>query len=208
MLSKVNVKYWVSGFVLVMVSVCGLFAQQPKSQTKKVNDTNVEKKDQADDKTKAVDTTGPVVYNKGTRSPFEDPHRRPILAPAPVRLFPPVEERLRDYMARRAQAKATGAKLPSALSAFVVDEVEVNGIFKTKEGYGAVLRAKPTNQTYFVHVGDKLYNGGIKRLEAKQVVFTSTTWMNNGKDDVREVTKVIQAPAGGQEGPASEAKQQ
>ena len=54
----------------------------------------------------------------------------------------------------------------------------------------------------------RVYDLAIKRLEAKQVVFTSTTWMNNGKDDVREVTKVIQAPAGGQEGPASEAKQQ
>src|SRR5262249_49432646 len=131
----------------------------------------------------------------------------PKLPAATVRLFPPVDERLRDYMARRAQAKANGSKLPSALSAFVVDEVEINGIFKTKDGYGAVLRAKPTNQTYFVHVGDKLYNGAIKRLEAKQVVFTSIIWMNNSKDDVKEVTKVIQAPAGGQE-VSAEVKQQ
>jgi len=207
MLSKVNVKYWVSGFVLVTMSVCVSLAQQPKAQTKAVKDTKVEKKDQPDDKTREVDTTGPAVYQKGNRSPFEDPVRRPKLAPPAVRLFPPVDERLRDYMARRAQAKANGSKLPSALSAFIVDEVEINGIFKTNDGYGAVLRAKPTNQTYFVHVGDKLYNGSIKRLEAKQVVFTSIIWMNNSKDDVREVTKVIQAPAGGQEVPA-EVKQQ
>jgi len=89
----------------------------------------------------------------------------------------------------------------------LVEELEVNGIFKTKDGYGAVLRAKPTNQTYFVHAGDKAFNGEIKRLEARQVVFTNITWMINGKDDIKEVTKVIQAPTGGQEGSA-EVKQQ
>ena len=208
MLSKVNVKYWISGLVLVLVSVCVSFAQQGRTQVKPVSDSKVDKKE-SDDKIKTVEATGPVVFEKPKRSPFEDPKRRPNTFHAPsVRLFPPVEERLRDYMARRSQAKASGTKVPSALSAFLVEELEVNGIFKTKEGYGAVLRAKPTNQTYFVRQGDKTFNGEIRRLEAKQVVFTNITWIINGKDQIKEVTKVIQAPAGGQEGSAAEVNKQ
>jgi hypothetical protein len=205
MLSKVNVKYWISGFVMVLVCASVSLAQS-KPQVKPVSDTKADKKDQSDDKMKSVDTSGPSVYVKGKRSPFEDPNRRPNnFHPATVRLFPPVEERLRDYMSRRAQAKANGTRIPLALSAFLVEELEVNGIFKTKDGYGALVRAKPTNQTYFVHQGEKVFNGEIKRLEAKQVVFTSITWMVNGKDETKEVTKVIQAPAG--DASSAEAKQ-
>jgi hypothetical protein len=110
------------------------------------------------------------------------------------RAFPSITERLNDYMARRARAKANGTKVPSALSAYLVTELEVNGVFKTKEGYGAFVRALPTNQTYFVHSGDKTYNGQVLRVDPKQVMFTNITLMTNGKDITTEVTKVIQGP--------------
>ena len=108
-------------------------------------------------------------------------------------------------MSRRSQAKASGSKAPSGVSAFLVEELEVNGVFKTKDGYGAFVRARPTNQTYFVRLGDKVFNGEIKRLDPKQVVFTDITWMVNGKDETKEVTKVIQAPTS--EGLSAEVKQ-
>ncbi|HZS48584.1 MAG TPA: hypothetical protein VFC63_26170 [Blastocatellia bacterium] len=205
MLRKLNFKQLMSGSALALVCL-GAFGitavAQQSTGSVKVASNSKDKKDDASadgDKVKAVDSAGPAIYQPGKRSPFEDPKRRPpTVRPATERAFPAISERLSDYMARRARAKANGTAVPSALSAYLVNELEVNGVFKTKEGYGAFVRALPTNQTYFVRVGDKAFNGEIKRVDPKQVVFTSITWMTSGKDIKTEVTKVIQQPSSAQ----------
>src|SRR5258708_6520335 len=106
MLSTVNVKYWISGFILIALSAVSFFAQQPNSSIKPVSSSKTEKTDKkdasTDDKIKAVEAAGSTVYQSGKRSPFEDPSRRPItFHKETVRLFPPVDERLTDYMSRR-----------------------------------------------------------------------------------------------------------
>lgn len=147
-------------------------------------------------KTQAASSTGPVGYQSGKRSPFEDPARRPkrFGPPPSVKPFPSAQQRLQEYLTKRQHAKAVGAKLPSPLSAYLVSELEVNGIYKTKEGWGAFVRAKTTDTTFFVRIGDKAFNGEIVRIEPRQVVFTDITWMLNGPDQVKQISKGMTPP--------------
>ena len=187
MACRVIREFWVSGMVLLLV-VLGAAAAQGQ-QNRPVKDTSKSE-------VEAVDSTGPAVYKPGKRSPFEDPARRPkkFGPPPSVKPFPSAEQRLQEYLVKRNHARAVGARVPSALTAYLVSELEVNGIYKTKEGMGAFVRARTTDTTFFIRAGDKAYNGTVVRIDAKQVVFTDITWMNNGPDQVREVAKAMQAP--------------
>ena len=66
-MSRINVKHWISGLILIAACAGVSFGQQ--TTTKPVS---TDKKEQTEDKVKAVDSKGPAVYQPGKRSPFED----------------------------------------------------------------------------------------------------------------------------------------
>lgn len=149
---------------------------------------------------KVANTEAPASVNgyfQPKRDPFEIPARRPhkVEPPPQVKPVPSLQERLRQYAELRNRLRAEGRPAPSAVAAYLVSEIEVNGVFKDKEGYGAFVTAKPTNSTFFVRLGGKVFNGSVEKIEPQEVRFREITWMTTGKDVFKDVMKPI-LPAG------------
>lgn len=143
-----------------------------------------------------ANVTEPVPVNgyvQPKRDPFEIPARRPhkVEPPPQVRPAPPLQERVRQYTELRNRLRAEGEAPPSAVTAYLVSELEVNGVFKDKDGYGAFVTAKPTNSTFFLRPGEKVFNGTVQKIETQEVRFQEITWMTSGKDVLKDVTKPI-----------------
>jgi hypothetical protein len=61
---------------------------------------------------------------------------------------------------------------------YLIDEISVNGIYKSVEGYGAFLKAV-NGRLFFGYSGMLFYDGEILQIDADQVIFEQT--LANGK---------------------------
>ena len=59
---------------------------------------------------------------------------------------------------------------PPGLSGMLIQEVSLDGIVKTVEGYIAMIQGTD-NKSYFARVGERLYDGTIEIIEDGRVVF-------------------------------------
>ena len=72
---------------------------------------------------------------------------------------------------RRGEARETSQP-------YLIDEISVNGIYKSVEGYGAFLKAI-NGRLFFGYSGMLFYDGEILQIDADQVIFEQT--LANGK---------------------------
>ncbi|MEW6734091.1 MAG: hypothetical protein AB1489_22380 [Acidobacteriota bacterium] len=79
--------------------------------------------------------------------------------------LPSLNERLEDH---RLAVRRGEKREPSA--AFLIDEITVNGIYKSTEGYGAFLRAS-NGRTFFAYTGMPFFDGSVAHIEVDQVTF-------------------------------------
>jgi|GEM_PF-1342762 len=140
--------------------------------------------------------SGKVVYRAPRHDPFQNPLRqppKPVKLPPKVKPFPPLEERLEQYKQMKRDYYSRGLPPPPGTSPYLVSELAVNGLYKTKDGYAVVVNATPKNLTYFARVGDKAYNGVLLRIDWQkgQVVYSEVTYMNDGTNRVTEVIKPV-----------------
>lgn len=190
-----------AGLVLAVSLFIGAAAQSAPQQDKTTSKpkSGVVPDDRARTTTVAeeIDAAPTGGYVQPKRDPFEIPSRRPLKVEPPpqVRAAPPLQERLRRYAELRNQLRALGETPPPAVSAYLVSELEVNGVFKDTKGYGAFVTAKPTNSTFFVRSGEKVFDGSIEKIEPLEVRFREVTLMTNGKNILKDVSKPI-LPAG------------
>jgi hypothetical protein len=87
---------------------------------------------------------------------------------------------------------------------YLVAELNVTGIFRDDQGYGAFVQAQPTGSTFFIRRGVKCFNGEVLRIEGDEsdigsakVVFRQTTYVEiNGKQSPQEqvLAKLPAAP--------------
>jgi hypothetical protein len=122
----------------------------------------------------------------------------PVLIP-----FPPLEQRQADFQRSRQDARAKGLPEPDPIGQYLVDELVVTGVFETDTGTGAFILARPTNTTFFVGAGTRVYNGEIMAVntganfDLGQVVFRKMTryrFKKQEQNKIDTVTKPVESP--------------
>lgn len=142
--------------------------------------------------------------NAQTRDPFEKPgwakpkNPNPPANPNPskpgtttntppkpaaptVVLAPDIQARISFYKRLREDAAANGQELPKVTTVLTLDEMAVNGIFRTPRGYAAMVEAKPIKLSYTIYPGEKFFDGQLVAIEENRLVFRKVTKMSNGK---------------------------
>jgi hypothetical protein len=115
--------------------------------------------------------------------------------------FPPIETRRAEYRQRVDQARARDLAEPEPVTQYLVNELDIMGVFRDERGYGAFVRALPTGTTLFVRNGARCYNGEVTRIEGDgaetggaKVMFKEISFMElNGKRTQQE-RMVVKAP--------------
>ncbi len=80
--------------------------------------------------------------------------------------FAPLEERRAKYRQLVEEYAEKGMSEPSPVMQYLVSELDVMGIFRDEQGYGAFVRAIPTGTTFFVRRGTRCFNGEVLRIES------------------------------------------
>jgi hypothetical protein len=101
---------------------------------------------------------------------------------APTVVMPPdIQARINFYKRLREDAAANGQELPKVTTVLTLDEMAVNGIFRTPRGYAAMVEAKPIKLSYTIYPGEKFFDGQLVAIEENRLVFRKVTKMSNGK---------------------------
>jgi hypothetical protein len=156
----------------------------------------------------------PAVARQSQDQPSNDPFYRkpkPVVVPEnkdankPVPVpFPPLEQRQQDYLRAKQDARLRGAPEPDPIGQYLVSELTVTGVFQTDTGVGAFVQAIPSNTTFFVAAGTRVFNGEIVKIDTGanfdvgQVVFRELTKYRVKKkeqDVVNTITKSVTGPS-------------
>jgi len=89
----------------------------------------------------------------------------------------------------RPEDRALGAR-PPGVAGMSIDEIVIHGIWKTRNGYVAQVRATD-NKSYLVRAGDLLYDGEVTRVGPNEVVFRQNINDPQSVKPFREVTKQL-----------------
>lgn len=85
-----------------------------------------------------------------------------------------------------------GAERPPGIAGISIDDLVVHGIWKTKAGYVAQIRATD-NKSYLIRAGDLLYDGEVTRVGPNEVSFRQNLNDPQSVKPFREVTKQLNA---------------
>ena len=85
-----------------------------------------------------------------------------------------------------------GVGRPPGLAGISIDDLVVHGIWKTKSGYVAQIRATD-NKSYLIRAGDLLYDGEVVRVGPNEIVFRQNINDPQSVKPFREVTKQLNA---------------
>lgn len=126
-------------------------------------------------------------YRGAQRDPFEKRKFIPKkMKQGPSLVEPPaIETRIQAYKAQKAAAMNAQLPAPKATTAFLVNEVQVTGIFRTPRGWAAMVQAKPIKLSYVIYPGEAFYNGMLVAIEEDRLVFRREIRWSDGR---RETT--------------------
>ena len=85
-----------------------------------------------------------------------------------------------------------GPQRPPGIAGISIDDLVVHGIWKTKAGYVAQIRATD-NKSYLIRAGDLLYDGEVIRVGPNEVSFRQNLNDPQSVKPFREVTKQLNA---------------
>jgi len=85
-----------------------------------------------------------------------------------------------------------GPQRPPGIAGISIDDLIVHGIWKTKSGYVAQIRATD-NKSYLIRAGDLLYDGEVIRVGPNEVSFRQNLNDPQSVKPFREVTKQLNA---------------
>ena len=77
---------------------------------------------------------------------------------------------------------------PAGVPGFLIDEMKLQGIFKTRAGLTAMVSG-PDNKGYTIKVGDKVFDGEVVRITPTSVVFRQEVNDPTRIERYREVVK-------------------
>jgi len=89
----------------------------------------------------------------------------------------------------RAEDRARGDR-PLGVPGMSIDDIAIYGIWKTRSGYIAQVRATD-NKSYLIRAGDLLYDGEVTRVGPNEVVFRQNINDPQSVKPFREVTKQL-----------------
>ncbi|MEX0879627.1 MAG: hypothetical protein WEB59_09880 [Thermoanaerobaculia bacterium] len=85
-----------------------------------------------------------------------------------------------------------GADRPPGIAGISIDDLVVHGIWKTRSGFVAQIRATD-NKSYLIRAGDLLYDGEVTRVGPNEVSFRQNLNDPQSVKPFREVTKQLNA---------------
>jgi Tfp pilus assembly protein PilP len=90
------------------------------------------------------------------------------------------------------------SNLPAGKAGLIISTIRIDGTVKADNGMIAVV-SNPQDRVYFIHEGDRLYDGQVEKIGLDGVVFRQVSKDAFGKPVEREVTKRLYASAGEQQ---------
>lgn len=135
----------------------------------------------------------PVVSEKG-RDPFKHYEAVRKIKPVVTRLEPPsIQVRIERYRAQKMAAASAHVSPPKPTTALMLNEIQVNGIFRTPRGWAAMVEATPIKLSYVVYPGESFFDGQLVAIEESRLVFRhDTVWTDGHKDKSVEVKPLRQ----------------
>lgn len=122
------------------------------------------------------------------RDPFKqyEPVRK--VKPIVVKLEPPsIQVRIEAYRAQKLAAAAAHVAPPKPTTALMLNEIQVDGIFRTPRGWAAMVEATPIKLSYVIYPGETFFDGQLVAIEEGRLVFRhDTVWTDGHKDKVVE----------------------
>ncbi len=124
------------------------------------------------------------------------------VAPKPLG-FPVLEERRAKFRAMVEDYGDRGLAEPNPVMQYLVSELEITGIFRDDNGYGAFVRAAPTGTTFFIRRGARCYNGEVLRIESdtsnsgSKVTFRQESFVEVNGKQIKQENIVSKQPASG-----------
>lgn len=91
----------------------------------------------------------------------------------------------------RSESRAGGPR-PPGIAGISVDDLIIQGTWKTKAGYVAQIRGTD-NKSYLLRAGDLLYDGEVLRVSSNEVTFRQNLNDPQSVKPFREVTKQLNA---------------
>ncbi len=82
---------------------------------------------------------------------------------------------------------------PPGIAGMYINQVELVGFSVSPEGITAVCRGTD-KRVYFLHTGDRMFDGYIKSISPDSVLLTRETKLRSGKVLIQEVTKRLRTP--------------
>lgn len=173
----VKLRNFGTSLLLVIAAVATVVAQTPPATTTSTSNTSGDtaSTSTASEMQKSLEeileeptTTDTYRYDpQGRRDPF-----RSLIGPTP---------------------KLEPGQRPAGIPGFLIDELKLQGIFKTRQGMTAMVNG-PDNKGYTIRVGDKVLDGEVIRVTATSVVFRQEVNDPTRIERYREVVKDL-APA-------------
>ena len=135
----------------------------------------------------------PVVSEKG-RDPFKHYELVRKFKPVVTRLEPPsIQMRIERYRGQKMAAATAHVAPPKPTTALMLNEIQVNGIFRTPRGWAAMVEATPIKLSYVVYPGESFFDGQLVAIEESRLVFRrDTVWTDGHKDKSVEVKPLRQ----------------
>ncbi len=155
--------------LIVIAAVASVVAQTPPAGTTATS-TDTAATSTASDVQKSLEeileeptTTDTYRYDpQGRRDPF-----RSLIGPTP---------------------KLEPGQRPAGVPGFLIDELKLQGIFKTRQGLTAMVNG-PDNKGHLLRVGDKVLDGEVVRITTTAVVFRQEVNDPTRIERYREVVK-------------------
>ena len=147
--------------------------------------------------TSAQNAKGRVVRVKGDRDPFQPwkpiaPVKKEMAGQMPL---PSLENRISNYKALKTAAMSSQQPAPKPTTAFLLNEVQIVGIFHTPRGYAAMVEVTPIKLSYIIYPGEQFFDGQLVAIEEDRLVFRHETRLTNGKRDMTVVNKPLRSPS-------------
>jgi len=116
-----------------------------------------------------------------------------VAAPAPPPESPgqALIEQDESAMAGR-QGKGSPGQRPPGIPGIAIDDVTLQGIWKTRAGYVAQIRGTD-NKSHLLRAGDQLFDGEVLRIGPNEVVFRQNLNDPQSVKPFRDLTKQLNA---------------
>src|SRR5213596_1204889 len=133
----------------------------------------------------------PVVSEKG-RDPFKHYELVRKTKPVVTKLEPPsIQVRIERYRAQKMAAATAHVAPPKPTTALMLNEIQVNGIFRTPRGWAAMVEATPIKLSYVIYPGETFFDGQLVAIEENRLIFRRETVWADGRREKSVETKPL-----------------